>query len=887
MARGQLRIYLGAAPGVGKTFAMLDEGFRRRERGTDVVVGYVETHGRAKTAEKLRDLEVVPRRRYEYRDAVLEDMDLDAILERRPDVVLVDELAHTNTPGCRHEKRWQDVDALLAAGIDVISTVNIQHLESVNDLVETITGVRQQETVPDVVVRRAEQVELVDMTPEALRRRMAHGNIYAAEKIDAALSNYFRPGNLAALRELALLWVADRVDESLQAYLEAHGIAETWETRERIVVAVTGAPGGGELIRRAARIATRTRGDLVGVHVALASGLQSSSGELERHRTLVRDLGGAYHEIVSDDPGRALVQFAHGERATQLVLGASRRTRWQRLVHGSVIDTVLHTAGELDVHVIASPSVSRTPTRPTLTRRSGVAPRRKRLGWVLGIVALPIVTLLLVPLRGDIELSTVLLAYLTIVVAAAAIGGAGPGVVTALAAFLLENFYFVPPHHTFEIHGAENVVSLVGFLAFAATISVLVNRLARRNREVDRVRAEAEALARTAGTLAIDADTLPGLIDNIRTIFGLDAVALLEREGGGWLAVAASGSNPPQSPDGGDVLRVDDDTLIVVRGSALDVEDRSLLAAFAGQAASVLETRRLRRDAAAAANLAQADSMRTGLLRAVSHDLRTPLAGIKASVTSLLQDDVQFDAAQERDFLEVIDEECDRLTRLVENLLDASRLQAGVVTVHNVPVLLDDVVATALASIEGTERRIEVELPRDLPSLRVDPDLLERILANIVANALRHSPEGSPVRVTAGVVADRVELLVIDRGPGIPASKRAAVLRPFQRLGDGAEGGIGLGLSIVHGFTELLGGDLRLEDTPGGGLTVVVSLPLEAELVATDLLAAEAVAAEAVAAEAVAAEAVAAEALAEGARTAEAASGTDVGEPAADRERMR
>jgi two-component system sensor histidine kinase KdpD len=825
MARAQLRIYLGAAPGVGKTFAMLDEGWRRRERGTDVVVGYVETHARVKTAEKLRDLEVIPRRRYEYRGASLEDMDLDAILERRPAVVLVDELAHTNAPGCRHEKRWQDVDTLLDAGIEVITTVNIQHLESVNDLVETITGVRQQETVPDVVVRRAEQVELVDMTPEALRRRMAHGNIYAADKIDAALSNYFRPGNLAALRELALLWVADRVDESLQSYLEAHGIADTWETRERIVVAVTGAPGGAELIRRAARIATRTRGDLVGVHVASASGLHASAGELERHRTLVRDLGGAYHEIVSDDPGLALVQFAHGERATQLVLGASRRTRWQRMAHGSVIDTVLHAAGELDVHVIASTSLGAVP-RPATRRRSGVAPRRQALGWLLGLLALPLVTAAMIPLRGDIELSTVLLAYLTVVVATAAIGGAGPGLVTALGAFLLENYFFVPPYHTFEVHGAENVVSLVGFLAFAATVSVLVNRLARRNREVDRVRAEAEALARTAGNLAVDADTLPGLVDNLRTIFDLDAVALLARDGSGWLQVATSGPNAPGHPDDGDVLRVDDDTLIVVRGGSLDVEDRNLLNVFAGQAASVLETRRLRRDAAAAANLAQADSMRTGLLRAVSHDLRTPLAGIKASVTSLMQDDVRFDEAQTHEFLEVIDEECDRLTRLVENLLDASRLQAGVVAVHNIAVLLDDVVSAALASIAGSDRPVDVDLPPDLPSLEVDPALLERVLANVIANALRHSPPASPVRITAGVVGDHLEVLVIDRGPGIPASKRASVLSPFQRLGDGAEGGIGLGLSIVHGFTELLGGALRLEDTPGGGLTVVVSLPL-------------------------------------------------------------
>ncbi len=326
MARGNLRIYLGAAPGVGKTYAMLNEGWRRASRGTDCVVGLVETHGRVNTQAQVRDLEVVPRRRIEYRGTVFEEMDVDAIIRREPKVVLVDELAHTNVPGSRHEKRWQDVEELLDAGIDVISTVNIQHLESVNDVVERITGVQQRETLPDAVVRRAEQVELVDMTPEALRRRMAHGNIYRPEKVDAALANYFRPGNLAALRELALLWVADKVDETLQQYMEDHGITESWETRERIVVALTGAPGGEHLVRRAARMATRARGDLLGVHVRAGEGLRGPPPALlESHRKLLEDLGGTYHEISGTDPASALVTLARSEHATQLVLGATRR----------------------------------------------------------------------------------------------------------------------------------------------------------------------------------------------------------------------------------------------------------------------------------------------------------------------------------------------------------------------------------------------------------------------------------------------------------------------------------------------------------------------------------------------------------------------------------
>ena len=327
--RGVLRIYLGAAPGVGKTFAMLNEGRRRHERGTDVVVGFVETHGRARTAEQIGDLEVVPRRTLEHRGTTFEEMDVDAILRRRPEWVLVDEFAHTNVPGSRNEKRWQDVEELLHVGIHVISTVNIQHLESLNDVVERITGIKQRETVPDRVVRQADQIELVDMAPEALRRRMAHGNIYAADKVDAALGNYFRPGNLSALRELALLWVADRVDDSLAEYRERHGITKPWETRERVVVALSGAPAGFQLIRRAARIAQRANGELLGVHVIDSSGLASGPGDpggdgVAEQRKLLEELGGEYRRVTSGDIAAALVEAARAENATQIVLGANQ-----------------------------------------------------------------------------------------------------------------------------------------------------------------------------------------------------------------------------------------------------------------------------------------------------------------------------------------------------------------------------------------------------------------------------------------------------------------------------------------------------------------------------------------------------------------------------------
>src|SRR6202046_4782328 len=396
--RGQLRIYLGAAAGVGKTSAMLSEGHRREGRGADVVVAFAETRGRPQTAAQIDGLEVVPRKRLEYRGASFEEMDVDAVLARKPQIALVDELAHTNVPGSRNEKRWQDVAELLDAGIDVISAVNVQHLESVTDVVEQITGVVQRETVPDAVVRAADQVELVDMTAEALRRRMAHGNIYPPEKIDAALTNYFRAGNLTALRELALLWLADKVDEGLQKYRAEHDIKSTWEARERVVVALTGGPEGDTLIRRAARIAARSSGgDLLAVHVTKSDGLTGANpANLARQRQLGESLGGTYHQVRGDEIADALLTFARAENATQLVLGASRRGWLLALLTGPGIGArTIRGSGAIDVHIVNHPHAG--------TRRWGILPRyrggitrqRQVAGWILALALAPLMTLAL------------------------------------------------------------------------------------------------------------------------------------------------------------------------------------------------------------------------------------------------------------------------------------------------------------------------------------------------------------------------------------------------------------------------------------------------------------------------------------------------------------
>ena len=833
MAKGVLRVYLGAAPGVGKTYAMLDEGWRRYQRGTDVVVGWVETYGRPATVAQLRDLPIVPRRRLGHRDSTFEEMDVDAVLARAPKVALVDELAHTNVPGSRNEKRWQDVQELLAAGIDVVSTVNIQHLESLNDVVERITAVHQRETVPDEVVRRADQIELVDMSPEALRRRMAHGNVYPPERVDAALSNYFRPGNLAALRELALLWVADRVEEGLHTYMQSHDIADAWETRERVLVALTGAPGGDDVIRRAARMAGRLRSELVGLHVVAGTGLASRAGtELEGQRTLLTQLGGTYREVVGDDVATALVDFARAERVTQIVLGVSRQGRWHRLVRGSIVDRVARQAEAFDVHVIATERTEHaglTAQRSGRRRRrmSSLPPVRQAAGWALAIVGLPVLTVAATQLSAHVTLPTVLLLYLALVVAIAALGGLVVGVVSAVAASLLANWFVVPPLHTLSIGDAENIVALVVFVAVAVTVSLLVDRVSTRSRQAIRARAESEALARATATLVGEPDPRPDLLDQLRVTFSLDSVSLLSNADDGWTLDAFAGADPPRDPSGGAVwdLAGDGSTVLVVRGPELAAEDQRVLRTFLSQLALAVQRGRLQAEAAEAAHLADANALRTALLQAVSHDLRTPLATIKASATSLLQSDVTWDAAQRQEFVRAIDTQADRLNRVVGNLLDMSRLQAGVIHAVNRPVYLEDVVAQALASLADTDD-IEVAVPETIPAVEADPALLERVVANVVANAVAWSPADAAVRVEAGEVNGRVHLRVIDRGPGIPPEDRTKVFEPFQRLGDRSSlAGVGLGLAVSRGFVQAVGGDLRLDDTPGGGLTVVIDLP--------------------------------------------------------------
>ncbi|MEO6532014.1 MAG: DUF4118 domain-containing protein [Pseudolysinimonas sp.] len=823
MTKGRLRVMLGAAPGVGKTFAMLEEGRRLRDEGHDVVMAVVETHGRAATSALVEGLEVVPRRTVEHRGVTLDEMDLDAVIARHPDIALVDELAHTNAPGSLHAKRWEDVQTLLDAGINVISTVNIQHIESLNDVVQQITGVPQRETIPDSVLRNADQVELIDLTPQSLRDRLSQGVVYPASRVDAALSNYFRLGNLTALRELALLWLADEVDTALRAYREEHGIKASWEARERIVVALTGGPEGDTLLRRGARIAQRSGGgQLFAVHVTSPDGLAGPDTDtLGVQRKLVETLGGSFHQLVAEQVPSALVDFARSVSATQLVIGVSRRSRLQTFFGGAgTSSNVIRLSGDIDVHMVSHSEAGKLRL-PSIG--GALSMRRRIVGLVVAVAALPLLTLLLSLFRSSQSLPSDVLLFQLLIVVVALVGGIWPALLSAVIAGFLLDFFFVPPLYLIRITDPLHALALAIFVVVAALVSLVVDQAARRARLAARASAEAEVLVAVAGGVLQGADALQALVSRLRESFGMSSVVLKQ----GDETVAESLDPMASHPDNEHtVLPLGENARIELTGHELDPSDRRILGAFVSQLESALVQRRLTTEAEGAKPLAEADRLRSALLAAVSHDLRRPLASATTAVSSLRSADLKLSAADRAELLATADESLSALSALVTDLLDVTRLQAGAMGVALRPVALDDVVGGALDELGLAPGQVTLDLTA-VPMVDADPPLLQRAVVNLLSNAIRFSPAGSPPALATSQFGDRVQLRVVDRGPGIPSDKREDVFVPFQRLGDlDNSAGIGLGLSLSKGFVEAMGGHLEAEDTPGGGLTMVIELPV-------------------------------------------------------------
>lgn len=779
--RGELRIYLGAAPGVGKTFAMLGEAHRRLERGTDLVAAVVETHGRRKTADLLAGIEVVAPRYIDYRGSTFAELDVQAVIERRPEVVLVDELAHTNTPGSKNPKRWQDVEELLDAGITVISTVNVQHLESLNDVVAKITGIAQQETIPDAVVRSADQIELVDITPEALRRRLSHGNVYQPDRIDAALSNYFRQGNLTALRELALLWLADQVDAALAKYRADHEISDTWEARERVVVAVTGGPESETLVRRASRIASKSSAELMVVHVVRGDGLAGvSAPQMGKIRELAASLGATLHTVVGDDVTSALLDFARERNATQLVLGTSRRSRWARMFDEGISARTVQESGKIDVHMVTHDEARTGWTLASLSPRG-----RHLTSWLAALVvpsAICAATVLLLDRFLGVGGESALFFIGVLVVAL--LGGVAPAALSAVLSGFLLNYFLVDPRYTFTIAAPDSAVTVVVLLAVAVAVAALVDGAAKRAREARRASQEAELLALFAGSVLRGAD-LTALLERVRETYLQRSVSLLrESADDGPAIVACVGDNPCVDIDSADTaIEVGDDEFwLLMAGRKLPSRDRRVLGAVAKQAAGLVRQRELTEEASQADAIAKADELRRSLLSAVSHDLRTPLAAAKAAVSSLRSDDIDFSPEDTAELLATVEESVDGLTALVGNLLDSSRLAAGVITPSVDRVYIEEAVQRALLGI-GRAATPSGRSMLDLVKVEVgdavavaDSGLLERVLVNVIDNALRYSG-GAVVRVNAGHVGERVLINVVDEGPGVARGQRSSCSR--------------------------------------------------------------------------------------------------------------
>ncbi|MGV0700206.1 sensor histidine kinase KdpD [Mycolicibacter sinensis] len=819
--RGELRIYLGASPGVGKTYAMLGEAHRRAERGTDVVAAAIETHGRSKTAELLRGIETVG-------DPSAE-LDVAAVLARRPQVVLVDDLAHTNAAGSRNPKRWQDIEELLDAGITVISTVNVQQLESLSDVVTKITGTTEHDTVPDAIVRQAAQIELIDVAPEALRRRLSHGNVYPPEKVDAALANYFRGETLTALRELALLWLAGQVDAALTKYRADKKITQTWEARERIVAAVTGGPESETLVRRASRIASKAGGELLVLHVLGGDGDSGAPApRVGKIRQLAISLGASLHTVIGDDVPAALLEFARDVNATQLVIGSSRRSRWARILDEGVGAAVVQQSGDIDVHIVTDED-----TKPNF-RAVSISPRERRAVSWLAAVAVPCVMCAIVVGWLDRYVDTGQSALFVVgVLLVALLGGIAPAVLSALLSGVLLNYFLLAPRRDFTIAEHDAAVTEVVLLLVAVAVAVLVDSAAKRAREAGRASREAELMTLFAGSVLRGAD-LDTLLERVRETYAQRAVSLVRipARTAKPEVVASVGEQPCTSVDLADTtIDVGDDEFwMLMVGRQLASRDRRVLSVVARQAAGLVRQEELAAEASRADAVMRTDELRRSLLSAVSHDLRTPLAAAKAAVSSLRADDVAFSPDDTAELLATVEESVDQLTDLVGNLLDSSRLAAGVIRPALTKVYLEEVVQRALigigrrSNVFGRGRLDQVKVEVGPTVAMADAGLLERVLANVIDNALRYASD-SVVRVTAGRVGARVLINVADEGRGLPPGGELHAFDPFQRLGDRDNtSGVGLGLSVARGFVEAMGGTISATETPGGGLTMVVDL---------------------------------------------------------------
>jgi two-component system, OmpR family, sensor histidine kinase KdpD len=862
--RAKLKIFFGFAPGVGKTYRMLQVARELVDQKVDVLVGAVETHGRYDTGALLLGFEVLPRKSFEYRGKALEEFDLDAALRRRPKVLLLDELAHTNVIGARHAKRWQDVVELLEAGIDVYTTLNVQHVESLNDVVAQITSVQVRETVPDTILERADEVELVDVAPEELLTRLKEGKVYLPDQIARAASGFFQRGNLLALRELALRRTAERVDVDVLAWREQQGVASTWPTSERIMVCVGPAPGSARLIRAARRMAAGLRAPWTAAWVesiAPAAMGEADRQRLDLHLKLAESLGAQVVRLTGVTVSQAILQHARKANVTRIVIGKPTHSRLRDRLRGSLLDEVVRGSGDIDVHVISGDDEAPREREGRARGEPSPAP-----AWIGAATIAVVTTALALGIRALYPVPDLEMLYLLAVMISGVAFGRGPAIVTAALSVAAYDFFFVPPFHTFAVADMKYLLTFAMLFGVGIAAGTLAAQLRRQEREAVSREGRTQALFALSRELATSASEAQAADFTARHVAqALDAaVVILLRNGdvleprGAWpqgttlasaeLAVAQwvaehgrpAGLGTDTLPGAKAVcapLRTTAGPIGVVavvpsRPDPLRGEQRGLLESLSAQAALALERVRLAADAQAASLRARTEEMRSSLLSAVSHDLRTPLAAITGAGTTLLDTTAVVPEAQRRELLGTICEEAERLERLVGNLLDMTRLESGALKPRREWVPVDELVSSALQRLESrlAGRAVSVRLAEKLPLLRVDPVLVEQVVINLVENALKYTPAGTPVDLVAGQGDGEVWLEVRDRGPGIPPGAEEKIFEKFFR-GPQAAGvsGAGLGLPICKGVVEAHGGKIRAAQRDGGGAVFRVELPVPKE----------------------------------------------------------
>ncbi len=860
--RGKLRIFLGYAAGVGKTYTMLEAARQRKREGQDVVAAYVESHGRTETDALLEGLEVIPKARIKYQGVLLPELDIDAVLARRPQIALVDELAHTNAPGSRHEKRWQDVEELLASGIDVYTTVNVQHFDSLKDIVTQITGVAVRESVPDSLLDLAAEIRLVDIPPDELLQRLHEGKVYIPEQAAWAAEKFFRPGNLIALRELSLRRAAARVDDEMRAYMETRAIPGPWPAAERLLVCVSGSPFSERLIRITRHLADEMNAAWHTVYIETPGGgrhVQENRERVWKDLRLAESLGAHTATVSATSVAEAVIRYAVSHNVTKVVVGKPAKPRWREFLLPPTVDQIIRLSGAIDVHV-----VSIKPSEPR-TEPAGAKPKTpiRLSGYMASLALVAAATLLSLPARPYLEPANMVMIYLLVVVVAALRLGRKQAILTAFLGVLAFDFFLVPPRLTFAVADTQYIITFAALFAVGIIISSLVSMARERSEALRDREAQTNSLYHLSRDLAATADIetlLEAVLKNLGESLNARAAVILPE--GERMKVAAAGKglhpgvkelavadwsfrNRKEAGRGTETLGSAEllhlplqasGNLLGVLGIKLENEAdyrsrqaRRLLDAFASQTAMALERIQLSRQAEQAQILHARENLERALLNSISHDLRTPLVSITGALDTL-RERVHTLADEAR--LELLDtawEEAERLNRFVGNLLDMTKLEAGAVKLRRELCDVEDLVGCALAAMERRlgERKVELHVPSTLPPVRLDMTLMTQVLVNLLDNAVKYTPSDSPIEIAARADGGRLVIEVADRGAGIPERDLKRVFDKFYRLPvpEGA-GGTGLGLSISKGIVEAHGGTIQAENRPGGGLKIIVTLQL-------------------------------------------------------------